>query len=328
MKICVVGGTGNISSAFVPLLVQKGYEVTVYNRGKKGVTPPGVRWIEGDRHDEAAFEKTMQAEKFDAAIDMICFNQKQAESSLRAFRGVQHFVFCSTTCVYGIQYDYLPVREDHPQRPITDYGRQKGEAEQVFMNAWEKEHFPVTIIRPSTTFGPIQGAIRQIAWDYSWIDRIRKGKPIVVCDEGQARHQFLHVGDAALCFANVPGKQHCIGQTYNMTKQGYTTWREYHLTAMEVLGRPASEAELVSFPFATLAQWNIPEFDICDEIFSHNTYYNPDALFRDVPEFRPAISLNAALADTIAAMDKAGRVPNSDDITWEDEIIKAKGIKV
>jgi nucleoside-diphosphate-sugar epimerase len=297
----------------------------VYNRGKKAPIPPGVRWIEGNRHDEAAYEATMQAEKFDAAIDMICFNKEQAASSLRAFRGVQHFVFCSTTCVYGIQYDYLPVREDHPFRPITDYGLHKGEAEKVFMDAWEKERFPVTIIRPSTTFGPIQGAIRQTGWDYSWIDRIRKGKPIVVCAEGQARHQFLHVGDAALCFANVPGKPQCIGQAYNMTKQGYTPWREYHLTAMEVLGR---QVELMSFPYATLEQWDIPRFDLCREIFSHNTYYRPDKLFRDVPEFRPAISLNEALADTIEHMDKAGRVPNSDEITWEDELIKAKGIKV
>ena len=174
-------------------------------------------------------------------------------------------------------------------------------------------------------FRSIQGAIRQTGWDYSWIDRIRKGKPIVVCDEGQARHQFLHVGDAALCFANVPGKQPCIGQAYNMTKQGYTPWREYHLTAMEVLGK---QVELVSFPYATLEQWDIPRFDLCTEIFSHNTYYNPDKLFRDVPEFRPAISLNAALADTIEAMDKAQRVPNSDEIAWEDELIKARGIKV
>jgi nucleoside-diphosphate-sugar epimerase len=325
MKICVVGGTGNISSAFVPLLVQKGYEVTIYNRGKKGVTPPGVRWIEGNRHDEAAFEATMQAEKFDAAIDMICFNKEQAESSLRAFRGVQHFVFCSTVCVYGVQYDYLPAREDHPFRPITDYGRNKGAAEMVFMDAWEKEQFPVTIIRPSTTFGPIQGAIRQTGWDYSWIDRIRKGKPIVVCDEGRAKHQFLHVRDAALCFANVPGKTQCIGQAYNMTKQGFTPWREYHLSAMEVLGR---QVELVSFPYAVLAQWDIPRFDLCTEIFSYDVVYNPDKLFRDVPEFRPAISLNDALADTIAAMDKAGRVPDSDKLTWEDELIEAKGIKV
>ena len=146
-----------------------------------------------------------------------------------------------------------------------------------------------------------------------------------MCDEGRAKHQFLHVRDAALCFANVPGKNQCIGQAYNMTKQGFTTWREYHQTAMEVLGR---QVELVSFPFAVLAQWGIPRFDICTEIFSHDVVYSPDKLFQDVPEFRPAISLNDALADTIAAMDKAGRVPDSDAIAWEDELIEAKGIKI
>ena len=321
MKICVVGGTGNISSAFVPVLLEKGHEVTCYNRGVSGATPPGVRWMQGDRSDRAAFEAAMQAEKFDAAIDMICFNKSEAESSLRAFRGVQHFVFCSTVCVYGLEYDWLPVSEDHPLRPVTAYGREKAEAEAVFRESWEKERFPVTIIRPSTTFGPIQGAIRQIGWDYSWIDR--KGKPIVVCDDGLARHQFLHVGDAALCFANVPGKQHCIGQTYNMTRQGYTPWCEYHLAAMDVLGR---QVELVSLPFETLDQCNtIPDFDLCREIFSHNTYYNPDKLFRDVAEFRPAIALKQALADTIESMDKTGRIPDSDAITWEDDLIKMKG---
>ncbi len=324
MKICVVGGTGNISSAFVPLLVEKGHEVTCYNRGKKAKQPAGVRWIEGDRADQAAYEATMQAEKFDAAIDMICFNKDQAASSLRAFRGVSHFVFCSTTCVYGVQYDYMPVREDHPFRPITKYGREKGEAEKVFMDAYEKEGFPVTIIRPSTTFGPIQGAIRQVGWDYSWIDRIRKGKPIVVCEEGLAKHQYLHVKDAALCFANVPGKQQCLGKAYNMTKQGNSSWREYHLTTMEFLGR---QVELISFPYDTLAQWDIPRSAILGEIFRYDVVYDPSQLFHDVPEFRPALSLKETLADTIEGLDKAGRVPNSDEITWEDELIKAKGVK-
>jgi nucleoside-diphosphate-sugar epimerase len=330
MKICVIGGTGNISSAFIPVLLEKGHDVTCFNRGISAKVPSGAQWIhpqnlrfiQGDRSDRAAFEKTMQQEKFDAAIDMIGFNQEDAHSSLRAFRGVQHFIFCSTVCVYGNQYDSLPVSENHPLRPVTSYGKEKAEAEQVFREAFEKDGFPVTIVRPSTTFGPLQGAIRQIGWDYSWIDRIRKGKPVVVCDEGLARHQFLHVGDAALCFANLPGKQHCIGQTYNMTKKGYTTWKEYHLTAMEVLGR---QVELAGIPFATLDKSSIPEFDLCREIFAHHTYYNSDRLFHDVPEFQPAISLASALADTIADMDKTGRVPNSDSTTWEDDLLKMRG---
>ena len=320
MKICVIGGTGNISSAFIPLLLEKGHEVTCYNRGISSSVLPGAKLIKGDRNNRAEFERVIQEQKFDAAIDMICFNKEDAASSIRAFRGVQQFVFTSTVCVYGLQYDWLPVTEDHPLRPVTAYGKEKTEAEKVFLEAFYKDNFPVTIIRPSTTFGPIQGAIRQIGWDYTWIDRIRKGKPIVVCGDGLALHQFLHVDDAALCFANVIGRENCVGQVYNMTKRGFTSWRDYHLTAMEVIGR---QVELVGVPLDILESWNIPGFDLCKEIFAYNVIYNSEKLFRDVPEFSPKISLYEALADTISDMDRTGRIPDSDAITWEDGLIES-----
>ncbi len=33
MKVCVVGGTGNISTSIVRILVEKGHEVVCFNRG-------------------------------------------------------------------------------------------------------------------------------------------------------------------------------------------------------------------------------------------------------------------------------------------------------
>jgi hypothetical protein len=51
--------------------------------------------------------------------------------------------------------------------------------------------------------------------------------------------------------------------------------------------------------------------------------YNSEKLFRDVPEFSPQISLGEALRGTISAMDRDGRIPDSDAITWEDSLIKA-----
>ena len=91
----------------------------------------------------------MQAEKFDAAIDMICFTPEETQNSLRAFRDIGHFVMCSTVCTYGIDYDWFPTTEDHPLRPITDYGRGKTASAAVFMAAYYKSGFPVTIIKPS-----------------------------------------------------------------------------------------------------------------------------------------------------------------------------------
>ncbi len=321
MRICVVGGSGNISTSIVRLLLDLGHEVTCYNRGQSRPVPQGARLIQGDRMERAAFEKTLQAERFDAAIDMICFNREDAESSVRAFRGVNHFIQCSTVCTYGVDLNWMPVTEDHPLRPISDYGRNKVAADHVYLEAWHREGFPVTILKPSTTYGPIMGCVRQVAWDFSWIDRVRKGKPIAICGHGEAVHQFLHVEDAALGFAHVLGKQHCLGQTYNLVNRGFFTWRKYHQTVMEVLGR---EVEMVGIPLDDILALEIPESGICGEIFAHNSYYSSERLFRDVPEFRPMVSLHDGLRQTIAVLDAEGRIPNSDGVEWEDRVIAAQ----
>jgi nucleoside-diphosphate-sugar epimerase len=314
MKIGIVGGTGNISQSVVQLLLEQGHEVVCANRP----VHPGARLIQVDRRERDRFEQLMQAEKFDAAIDMICFDAEDAASSVRAFRGVGWFVQTSTVCTYGIRYDYFPADETHPLRPITAYGRNKAAADDVYLAAWHTEKFPAVIIRPSTTYGPVQGMLRQVAWDFSWIDRVQKGKPILVCGDGNALHQHLHVDDIAQAFAGVIGKEHTQGQVYNAVNRGYITWADYHRLAGEILGRAA---ELVGVPLATLRQLDIPQFDICEGIFAHHVYYSSEKLFRDVPEFRPRVSLAQGMAQVFAAMERAGRIPNSDELTWEDAII-------
>ena len=153
MKICIVGGTGNISRSIVRPRLEQGHEVTCFNRGETRNMPSDVRLIQGDRHNRDDFEQKMQAEKFDAAIDMICFNAEDAASNVRAFRGIGWFVQTSTTCTYGIKYDYFPSDETHPLRPNTDYGRNKVAADNVYLAAYPGEKFPAIIIKPSTTYG-------------------------------------------------------------------------------------------------------------------------------------------------------------------------------
>jgi nucleoside-diphosphate-sugar epimerase len=320
MKVVVLGGTGNISTSIVKLLLEKGHDVTCYNRGNHTESSKDVRVILGDRNDREKFEQTMQKENFDVAIDMISFTKEDAASSLAAFRNVQQFIQCSTVCTYGIDYDWLPVSEDHPLRPLTDYGKGKAAADHVLLEAYHKSGFPVTIIKPSTTYGPQMGLIRQVAWEFSWLDRIRKGKPIIVSGDGKALHSFLHVDDAAKGFVGVIGKSHCIGQTYNLVNRGFTTWEEHHRTAMKVLNR---EVELVGIPLQSLISIDQEKFTICEEIFAHNVYYSADKIFRDVEEFIPAISLEEGMGRVIEEMDRNGMIPDSKLEHWEDKIINA-----
>ena len=59
-------------------------------------------------------------------------------------------------------------------------------------------------------------------------------------------------------------------------------------------------------------------------MFAHNSYYSAEKLFRDVPEFRPAVSLEEGMRQVIDGMDGDGRIPNSDEADWEDRIIAAQ----
>jgi nucleoside-diphosphate-sugar epimerase len=129
------------------------------------------------------------------------------------------------------------------------------------------------------------------------------------------------VDDAAPAFVFVLGRERCLGQTYNMMKSEFGTWAEYHRTAMKVIGR---EVELVGVPLDTLVAAKVPNVGICKDIFSHNTIYSPARLMRDVPEFRPRISLEAAIANVYEAMQRENRVPDSDKETWEDRLVAAQ----
>ena len=122
------------------------------NRGLTGPVPDGASLIKINRHNRSDFEKRMQDENFDAAIDMCCYSRDDALSSVRAFRGVDHFVNCSSVATFGRQFDWLPTTEDHPLRPWTDseYGVKKAEADDIFLEAYRKEGFPVTLLKPST----------------------------------------------------------------------------------------------------------------------------------------------------------------------------------
>jgi len=103
-----------------------------------------------------------------------------------------------------------------------------------------------------------------------------------------------------------------------MVRRGFTTWADYHRAAMQVLGR---EVELVGVPLADLRCLEIHGFGICEEIFAHHSYFSAEKLFRDVPEFQPRVSLVEGMAQVIEAMERDGRIPDSDGLVWEDPII-------
>ena len=284
MNVLVVGGTGNISLGIVKALRKQNHEVVMFNRGQHPDPPPaGIRVIHGDRCHRRDFEQKMHAEKFDAVIDMISYTADDAASALRAFRGrVDHFIHCSTVMTYGPPFPFggINIGESAPLNGTSDYGLGKIAADKLLLEAHAEDGFPVTVFKPSYTHGPGMKVYRQLGNDGSWIDRLRKGKPILSVGDGLNYFQFLASRDAGVGFAAALGRRHCLGEVYNIVRPQARTWDEWHRTVAEALG---VKAEVVHVPQETLIAIAPERFGDLRRNFGHTQIYSGAKLARDVP---------------------------------------------
>ena len=320
MRVLVIGGTGNISSGVVAALLERNHQVVLFNRGRRADPPPGVQVIHGDRRAREDFESKLRVEKFDAVIDMISFDADDAASALRAFLGrVDHFVHCSTVMTYGPPFSGINLDETAPLNGSSAYALGKIAADALLLKAYKEDGFPVTIFKPSYTHG-MEVLGRQVGGDGSWIDRLRKGKPILSAGDGLNYFQFLSSWDAGVGFAEVLGRSICFGEIYNMVHPTPRTWDEWHCGVAEALG---VTAEIVHVAQETLMAISPEWFGQLSDNFGHTQVFSGAKLSRDVPEFQPRTPLIESLAESIAWMDKHDLVPDSDADDLEDRIIAA-----
>ncbi len=323
MHVLIIGGSGLISTGIVKALQTRGATITVFNRGQtENRLGTGVRQLTGDRNDFAAFESAMSATgPWDAVIDMICFRPDQAESAIRAFAGrCGHFIFCSTVCTYGNTQTIIPTLETTPQNPHSAYGRDKVACEQLFLRAHAERKFNVTIFRPSHTYGPGGPVINSIGWEATFIDRLRRGRPIIVSGDGHGLWQSTHADDVGVGFAYAVGNPRCFGEAYNIVGDDIVTWDDYTRRTAAAIGAPAPR--LVHLPTDLLMRLNAARFlPSLGEIFRYHGVYANTKLKRDVPEYRPTTPYEEGVRRTVAWLDAHHKIVSADTDPFEDQLI-------
>src|SRR5579859_2621146 len=239
MKILIIGGTGLISTWITKrLLEQGGHNLTLYNRGKtESRVPGGAKTMAGDRTDYQAFEAQMrEAGTFDCVIDMVGYEPGDADSVIRAFKGkTGQFIFCSTIDVYSKPAHKLPYVEDEPYGGLNTYSRNKVIIEKALQAAHDPKTFPLTIIRPAHTYGETRGPIHSLGGSLTYLDRIRRGKPIVVHGDGSSLWVSCHADDVARGFVKAIGNPATIGKAYHTAGEEWQTWNQYHERVAEAM---------------------------------------------------------------------------------------------
>jgi nucleoside-diphosphate-sugar epimerase len=323
MKVLIVGGTGLISTAITRECLDRGVELTLFNRGARlARIPEGARIVTGDRNEIEAFEQQMaDLGSFDCVIDMICFTPVQAESTIRAFRGrTEQLVFCSTVDVYNKPAGRYPIQEDEPRRGGSDYGKNKILCEDLFMAAHQRGDFAATIIRPAMTYGEGGKLVHLYGWGTYHLDRLRKGKPLIVHGDGSALWVACHIEDAAHAFVEALGYEATYGQAYHVTGEEWMTWNRYYQLTAQAMHLP--EPTLVHIPTDTLGALMPKRAVPLVTNFQGNTIFDNSAAHRDL-DFQYRIPFVQGARRTIDWLDAQGSIQTEVYDAIDDRILEA-----
>ncbi len=322
MHVLFVGGTGLISTSIARQLLEVGHQVTLFNRGKsENRLPPGASVIEGDRKNYAAFEATFADKTYDVVVDMVAFHPDDSASAVRAFAGrCGQFLHCSTVCVYSGPVQQIPTTETEPYHSIGTYGQNKIACEQLLLQAFTDQQFPVTILRPSHSYGEGGSIIRSFGPADTFVDRLRKNKPLIVQGDGNSLWASCHVDDVARGFIGTMDNPKCLGEAYNITSDEWFTWNQYHAQVAEVCGGTFDPVHISTDTLREAApHWSGSTY----EILEWPSVFDNSKIKRDTNYTGQTINFREGVRRTLAWLEGKGQIADSDKDDYEDRLIAA-----
>jgi nucleoside-diphosphate-sugar epimerase len=255
MRVLFIGGTGIISTACSQLALARGIELTLLNRGRRPAQhPPGARVLTLDIEDIAAASAALASETFDVVVDWIAFEPAHIERDLALFRGrTRHYIFISSASAYQKPVGHYLITESTPlANPYWSYSQQKIACEERLMRAYREEGFPITIVRPSHTYGETQIALAVNSWakSYTAVDRMRRGKKVIVPGDGSSLWVITHNTDFAKGFVGLLGREQAVGHAFHITSDEVMCWDQWYRVTAEAAG---VELQFVHIPSDFLA---------------------------------------------------------------------------
>ncbi len=238
-KVLVTGGCGYIGSVLIPRLLERGYEVRVFDklyfgeeslasvRDKIELIPGDVRrlkpaileGINGVVHLGSLSNDPTADFKPDATRSINYEGTMKLAQACKE-HGISRFTFASTCAVYGFHLDGL-ADETWPARPQSVYAKSKHDVEIELQKMADDEFCPVSL-RQATAFG----FSPRMRWDTvlnAFVMHAFKTGRLDVWFGGEAWRPLVHVKDIAdahiCCLEAEPDKVR--GQIFNLVYGNY-----------------------------------------------------------------------------------------------------------
>lgn len=329
-RVLVTGGAGYVGCSLVPKLLDKGYEVVVYDImffGSDGLPKhPRLKVVQGDLRDTGHYAASLKG--VDAVIHLACISndpsfeldpslsksinydcfEPMVEASVK--QGVRRFIYASTSSVYGVS-DAPQVTEDHPLVPLTDYNKYKGMCEPLLFK-YQSPQFTTVTIRPATVCG--YSPRLRLDLTVNILTNLAVNKGTITVFGGSQKRPNIHVDDIAELYVELleyPDRM-IAGETFNAGYQNHT------VAELAEMIKKVVEEEYPGKPPINIT--TSPTNDI------RSYHVNSEKITRKLG-WKPKRTVEDAVRGLCKAF-KAGLVPNSlsDDRYVNVRTVKTKGL--
>jgi UDP-glucose 4-epimerase len=218
--VFVTGGAGFIGSHLVPMLLERGHKVRIFDNMFRGDRDKVAEWvatgdvelIDQDVRYGGAVSNAMKGCEDVIHLAAVSINKSQADPfesidinmvgnnnvfAAAADHGVRRVVYASSASVYG-DPETLPMTEDGPTHPLTPYCISKLAGEQLLDFYARRSSLSWVALRFFNVYGPGQ---KPTAYYTSvinhFVKRLRNGEPPIIDGKGEQSMDFVHVHDIA-----------------------------------------------------------------------------------------------------------------------------------
>jgi 2'-hydroxyisoflavone reductase len=250
MRILVLGGTQFLGRHAVDVALERGHEITLFNRGQtRPELFPEVEKLRGDRDNDLG---ALEGRAFDAVVDTSGYVPRLVRQTLDALGEVGHYTFVSTISVYADHS--TPPTESSPlaqlREPTEEWREAYGELKALCENAVRERHPDAFVVRPGLIVGPWDPTGRFTYWPV----RLADGGRVLAPLPKDAAAQVIDVRDLAGWI--VRAAEDGLAGTFNAVDR--PTTREALIETCRRVG--GADAELVWVDGDFLAEHEVGEW--------------------------------------------------------------------
>jgi len=329
MKALFIGGTGTISMAISKLLLQKGWELYLLNRGNRNDNPElqKAHFITVDINDEKAVAEKIKDLHFDVVGEFIGFVPEQLERDYRLFKGkCDQFIYISSASAYQKPASSYLVSESTPlANPYWEYSRNKIACEDYLMKLYREEGFPITIVRPSHTYDErsVPLGVHGKKGSYQVVKRIKEGKKVIIHGDGTSLWTLTHNSDFAKGYVGLMGNLHAIGEAVQIMSDESVTWTQIYETIAKTLGVKLNPVYIPSKTLAANGDYDFTGSLIGDK--ANSVVFDCSKLKRLVPDFVATKRVDQGIKETVEYVmsHKECQTEDPEFDTYCDKMIQA-----